>query len=327
MKSFMKVLLLIFVCTTQIQAQKIGFLIDDYVAERWYADQKYFAEKVKELGGEALMEVAYSDTAKQMDLAKKLIASGVKVLVICPTDAHQAAKIVDVAKKSGVVVVAYDRLILNENIAAYISYDNLKVGRLQAEYALKKVPRGKYILVNGPPSDNNALLCKAGQEEVLAPSIKSDKVQVIGNFVMEDWGQIGAYMKLQDFFSKTNDRPDAVVVANDEMAVGVIQGLPRELLGKTIVTGQDGDLNAIKSIVEGSQTMTVYKPIKPLAQRAAEIAMQLAKGSTITGANKIKFGALEVNAILLDPVTVDKSNYMETVIKDGQVKLSELKTN
>ncbi len=207
MKTFIKVLLLTFACTVQIQAQKIGFLVDDYINERWYSDQKYFTEKVKELGGEVLVEVAYSDTTQQVDLAKKLIGAGAKVLVVIPTDARAAAKIADLAKKSSVPVVSYDRLILSENIAAYVSYDNRKVGMLQAQYALKKVPQGKFILMNGPPSDNNAVLFKAGQEEVLAPSIKSGKVQVIGNFVMEDWGQLGSYMKLQEFFSKTKDRP------------------------------------------------------------------------------------------------------------------------
>src|SRR5260221_12910461 len=169
MKVFVKTLVLIFACAAQIQAQKIGFLMDDYISERWYSDQKYFTEKVKELGGEVLVEIAYADTTKQMELAKKLIASGVKVLVIVPTDAHQAARIVDMAKKSGVAVVAYDRLILSENIAAYISYDNQKVGRLQAEYALQKVPQGKFILINGPTSYNNAGLFKAGQQKVLTP--------------------------------------------------------------------------------------------------------------------------------------------------------------
>ena len=324
MKNLVGVLVFAFLGTTQIEAQKIGFLMDDYVSDRWYSDQKYFTEKVKELGGEVLVEIAYADTLKQAELATKLIDSGVKVLVIVPTDAHQAAKIVDRARKSGVAVVAYDRLILNENIAAYISYDNQKVGRLQAQYALEKVPQGKFILMNGPPSDNNAILFKAGQEEVLASAIKNGKVQVLANFVMADWGQLGAWMKLEDFFAKNKERPDAIVVANDEMAIGVIQALPKALMGKTVVTGQDADLAGLKNIVSGNQTMTVYKPIKPIAQRAAEIAMQLARGTAISGITKMKIGTLTVNAILLNPIVVDKSNYMETVIKDGQVKLSEL---
>src|SRR5260370_1375077 len=116
MKIFIRVLFLVFLCAPQIKAQKIGFLLDDYVSDRWYSDQKYFTEKVKELGGEVLVEIAYADTSKQAELAAKLIAAGVKVLVIVPTDARQAARIVDIAKKSEVAVVAYDRLILSENI-------------------------------------------------------------------------------------------------------------------------------------------------------------------------------------------------------------------
>ncbi len=324
MKTLGSVLVLALLCSNQIEAQKIGFLMDDYISDRWYSDQKYFTEKVKELGGEVLVEIAYADTTKQTELARKLIDAGAKVLVIVPTDAHQAARIVALAKKSGVAVIAYDRLILSKDIAAYISYDNQKVGRLQAQYALQKVPQGKYILMNGPPSDNNAILFKAGQEEVLAPSIKNGKVQILANFVMSDWGQLGAWMKLEDFFAKNKERPDAVVVANDEMAIGVIQALPKAQMGVTVVTGQDADLAGLKNIVSGNQMMTVYKPIKPIAQRAAEIAMQLARNTAISGIIKMKIGTLTVSAILLDPIVVDKSNYMDTVIKDGQVKLSDL---
>ncbi len=117
------------------------------------------------------------------------------------------------------------------------------------------------------------------------------------------------------------------MVANDELATGVIQALPKEITGKAIVTGQDADLAGIKNLVAGNQAMTVYKPIKPLAEKAAEIAMQLARGVAIKGLTKTNLGSISVNAILLDPITVDKSNYMDTVIKDGQVKLSDLKTN
>jgi len=99
MKTLLKVLFLIFPCIVQVQAQKIGLLLDDYIIERWYSDQRYFTEKVKELGGEVLVEVAYSDTAQQVELAKKLIGSGAKVLVVIPTDSHQAARIADLAKK------------------------------------------------------------------------------------------------------------------------------------------------------------------------------------------------------------------------------------
>lgn len=126
--------------------------MDDFVVERWYADQKIFTNKIKELGGECLVEVPNGDANEQVKLGKKLIEQGVKVLVIVATDARKAAEIVTLAKAAKIPVIAYDRLILSKDLSFYISYNNEKVGQLQASYALSRVPKGKYILVNGPVS-------------------------------------------------------------------------------------------------------------------------------------------------------------------------------
>jgi D-xylose transport system substrate-binding protein len=241
-----------------------------------------------------------------------------------PTDSHQASKIVDLAAKRHVPVIAYDRLILNEKLTAYISFDNLKVGRLQAEYALKKVPSGKYILLNGPVSDNNAVMFKQGQDEVLKQHIQSGKVKVVADLVMEDWGELGAMLKISELIADKNNMPNVILAANDALATGAITSLPNSAYGKTVITGQDADLSAIRDIIAGKQTMTVYKPIKPLADKAAELAMQLASGKNPDGLIKMKSGNISVNAILLDAVVVDKSNYMETVVKDGHIKPSEI---
>lgn len=305
-------------------SQKIGFLMDDYISDRWFSDEKYFKETVKELGGEVLMEVANADTAAQYSLAKKILDAGVKVLVVIPTDSRQASRIVDLATKYKVPVVSYDRLILNDKLAVYISYDNVKVGRLQAEYALKKKPSGNYILLNGPTSDNNAVLFKAGQDEVLKPHIQNGNIKVLADLVMSDWGELGAMIKINELVTDNKIMPDAVVAANDALATGAIASLPGALLGKTVVTGQDADLSGVRNIISGRQAMTVYKPIKPLAKKAAELAMKLAKGEKLEGLTKMKSGNMTVNAILLDPVAVDLSNYKDTVIKDGHVKLPEL---
>ncbi len=305
-------------------SQKIGLLLDDFISDRWYLDQKLFTEKVQELGGDVLSEVAYGDTAAQVNLAKKLIDGGVKVLVIVPTDARHARKIAEYAAEKNVPLISYDRLILSKYVTFYISYDNQKVGRLQAQYALKQKPEGTYILINGPISDNNATLFKAGQEEILAKPIRSGKVRMMGSFVMDDWGELGAWLKLEEYLSKGGADPDVVIAANDALAAGVLRALPTRLLGKTLVTGQDADLAGLKSILAGHQSMTIYKPIAPLAHKAAEMAITLAKGEEIKGAGTTQIGALIVKSILLDPVVVDKSNYKETVVKDGHAKLEEI---
>jgi D-xylose transport system substrate-binding protein len=324
--SFFKAVLLILMSAAAIsvQAQKIGLLMDSYVTDRWYLDQKLFIDKVKSLGGDVQVEVAYGDPAEQVKLAKKLIADGAKVLVVVPVDGHKASEIVAVAKASKVPVIAYDRLILNPDLAFYISYNNEKVGELQASYALSKNPTGNYLLINGPVSDNNATLFRNGQLRVLKPGIDAGKIILIGDFIMDDWGEIGALMKTDEFLSSAKDKPDVIVAANDALAGGAIQALPADLAGKVLITGQDADLTALKYIVGGSQTMTIYKPIKPLAQLAGETAVKLAKKEEIPGKMKLKTSGMEVDAILLDPVVVDKLNYKETVVKDGHVSLSEL---
>ena len=113
-------------------------------------------------------------------------------------------------------------------------------------------------------------------------------------------------------------------VINDALANGAIQTLPADLTGKIAVTGQDADLGGIRNIISGKQSMTIYKPIKPLASMAAELAIKLAKGEQVHGKTKFQSSGLTVDAIFLDPVVVDKSNYNDTVVKDGHVKASEI---
>jgi len=310
--------------THQLFSQKVGFLLDGYLTDRWYLDQKLFMDKVKELGGEPLLEVAHGDTLEQLRLGKKLIDDGVKVLVIVPTDSRQAARIVVVAKTANVPVIAYDRLIMSNNLSLYVSYNNEKVGSMQAQYAVSKIPNGNYLLFNGPVSDNNAVQFSVGQRKILDPKIRSKNVKLIGDFVMSDWGELGAMTKMDEFMSSSQEKPNVVIAANDALANGVIQSLPNDLIGKVIITGQDADIAALKNIVSGKQSMTIYKPIKPLAEMAAEMAIKLAKGETVKGATKMSSGNITVNAVLLDPVVVDKDNYKETVVKDGHAALDEI---
>jgi len=305
------------------QAQKIGLVMDSYVIDRWYLDQKLFSDKIKELGGEVKVEVAYGDPAEQLRLSKKLIDEGVKVLVIVPVDGHKAAEIVTAAKAANISVISYDRLILSKDVTMYISYNNEKVGELQAQYAVNKVPKGNYLLVNGPETDNNAVLFRKGQMKVLKPFVDSGKIKIVGDYIV-DWGEISALMKVDEFLTTSKEKPNAVIAANDALASGTIQALPAEMRGKVVVTGQDADLTGLKYILAGSQSMTIYKPIKSLAYLAAETAMQLAKGEHVKGKIKLQNGDFSVDAMLLEPVVVDKANYKETVVKDGHVSLSEL---
>ena len=309
--------------TTVSWAQKIGLLMDSYVIDRWYIDQKLFVDRIKELGGECIVEMPFGDADEQVKLGKKLIASKVDVLVIVPVDRIKAATIVQAAKEANIPVIAYDRMIDTNDLALYVSYNNLNVGKLQAQYAVNKMPQGNYLLINGPESDMNAISFREGQKLVLQPFIKNGKIKIIGDNVLDSWSELESLMKTDEFLSSHPEKPVVILAANDALATGAIQSLPKDLLGKVVVTGQDAEKTAMKNIIAGTQTMTVYKPIKALAHQAAESAMKLAKSEKVSSI-KTKIGTHEVNAILLEPVVVDKNNYKETVVKDGHINLSEV---
>jgi D-xylose transport system substrate-binding protein len=317
------VIMILFVQT--VAAQKIGLLMDSYFIDRWYTDQKVMSQKITELGGQCITEVPHGDPVEQVRLAKKLIAEKVDALILVPTDATKAIEIVDAAKEANIPVLVYDRFVSNPHVSFFISYNNGVIGRLQALYALNKVPEGKYLLINGPVSDNNAILFRDGQLSRLKSSIDAGKVKIIGDIVLGEWSEMESMMKVEEFFATTKERPDVIIAANDAIATGALQALPAALVGKTVVIGQDAELLAIKNIIKGHQSMTIYKPIPPLAERAAEIAIKLARKEAIQGSSKFKFGDVEVDAIQLDPMIVEISNYKQTVIKDGHVTLRENK--
>jgi D-xylose transport system substrate-binding protein len=310
--------------TLQAECQTVGLLMDSYVTDRWYKDQKLFTDRIKELGGDLRIEVAYGDPTEQVLACKNLISEGVKVLVVIPVDAQRAVEIAEIAKAANIPLISYDRLILSNDVSLYVSYNNEQVGELQAQYALSKVPIGSYLMVHGPVTDNNSFLLRKGQLNVLKAAIDRKEVRVLEDLIMDDWGELGALMRVDNFFSYSKEKPAVVIAANDALAGGVIQALPKELKGKIVVTGQDADVSAVQHIIDGSQAMTIYKPIKPLAYLAAEAAMKLAKGEAILGTSKLQNGNITVNSILLKPIIVDKSNYKETVLKDGHFAASEL---
>jgi D-xylose transport system substrate-binding protein len=319
----LSVVLAVMLISTLTMAQKIGLLMDSYVIDRWYIDEKLFKDRIKELGGECVVEMPYGDPDEQVRLGKKLIADGVKVLVIIPTDAKKAAVVVAAAKEANIPVIAYDRLIDTKDLSFFISYNNPQIGLLQAKYALDNVPAGNYLLINGPVSDNNAIVFRNEQLKALKPSVDSKKVKIIGDIVLDGWSEIETMMKLDEFLSSNAAKPDVIIAANDAIANGAMQSLPPDLVGKVLITGQDAELNAIKNIISGHQSMTIYKPIKPLAYKAAECAIKIARGEKIDATVKVKNGDVEVESIQLVPVVVDKRNFKNTVVKDGHVNLSE----
>lgn len=309
-------------------AIRIGFSMDSLQLERWQRDRDLFTQRAKELGAEVLVQSADGNDSVQVRQAENLLTQGVDVLVVVPHNGEIAASIVESAKRQNVPVLAYDRIIRNSDVDFYVSFDNVRVGNLQAKYLLERAPKGNYVLIGGSPTDNNAKLFRQGQMDVLNPAISRGDIKVVADQWAKDWLPSEALQHTENALTQAKNNVVAVVASNDSTAGGVVQALEEQkLAGKTLVSGQDADLAACQRIVEGTQSMTVYKPIAPLATHAAEIAVALAKHQSVQSNSKVNNGQKDVPSFLLDPIVVDKSNIAATVIKDGFLKMEDIYRN
>lgn len=308
---------------------KIGFAMDTLKEERWVRDRDAFEAHCKKMEVDCVITVADNKADKQANDVENLLTQGVDALVIAPNNATQAASMVEKAKARGIPVVSYDRLINSDKIDLYISHQVPVIGSKMAEYALANAPEGNYVMVYGASTDNNAHIMKKAQLAVLQSAVDSGKIKIVADNFIPDWKPEEALKMAENALTQNSDNIKAFVVSNDGMAGGVVQALRNKgLAGKVLVTGQDAAIDGLQRIAEGTQTMTVYKPIIPLASQAVEAAIKLARKESLTTTpfmnDQIK---KEIPAILLEVTVVDKNNLIDTVIKDGYAKFEDVYRN
>ncbi|HLM00616.1 MAG TPA: substrate-binding domain-containing protein [Pyrinomonadaceae bacterium] len=309
---------------------KIGFSMATVKEERWQRDREAFDKRCKELNVDCRITVADNNKEKQANDVDNLLTQGIDVLVIAPDDATQAASMVDKAKAQNVPVISYDRLINSDKIDLYVSHQVPVIGRKMAEYALAKVPKGNYVMVYGDAADNNSLIMKKAQMEVLQPAIDRGDIKIVAEQHAKGWSKEEALKIVENALTQHNNNVQAIIASNDGTAGGAVQALSTQgLLGKVLVTGQDAQIDALQSIAESKQTMTVYKAIIPLANTAVDAAVKLAKKESLTGTQPFRNDKLgkDMQAILLEVVAVDKDNLLTTVIKDGYANYDEVFKN
>lgn len=308
---------------------KIGFAMDTLKEERWVRDRDAFEAHCKKMEVECVITVADNKADKQANDVDNLLTQGIDALVIAPHDATQAASMVEKAAAKGVPVISYDRLINSDKISLYISHQVPVIGRKIAEYALQKAPEGNYVMVYGAGTDNNAVIMKREQLDVLKSAVDSGKIKIVADNFTPDWKPEEALKMAENALTQNSDNIKAFVVSNDGMAGGVISALEKKgLAGKILVTGQDAALDGLQRVAQGTQSMTVYKPIIPLASQAVDAAIKLAKKEALTTTPfKNETLGKEVPAILLEVTVVDKDNLMTTVIKDGFAKYDDVYKN
>lgn len=304
---------------------KIGFSMDTLKEERWQRDKELVERHARERGVEVLIDVANGDDRVQLNQAENMLTRGVDVLIVAPHNGEVAASIVEAAHRQGVPVISYDRLIRNSDVDLYISSQVVKIGEMQADYLLKRAPRGNYVIVQGSATDNNARLLHEGHMNVLKPAIDRGDIRIVANQPAREWLADEALKIVENALTRANNDIVAVVASNDGTARGAISALANQgLAGKVLVSGQDADLASMREILLGRQTMTVYKPIEPLARSAVEAAIKLARGERVETNATVNNGRKDVPSILHDLVAVDKDNIVQTVVRDGYHSLERI---
>lgn len=305
----------------------IGFSMDTLKEERWQRDKALMEKRCKELGIKLNVQVANGIDSEQIKQAENMLTQGIDVLIVAPHNGEVAAAIVEAAHRQNVPVISYDRLIKNSDVDLYISHQVVKMGEMQAKYLLDHVNKkpANFVIVGGSPTDNNAILLHTGQMNILKPAVDRGDVKIVADEYAKEWQASAALNIVENALTRSNNQVDAVVCSNDGTARGAVQALEGQgLAGKVLVSGQDADLASLKLIVEGKQTMTIYKSIEPLANGAVDAALKLAHGEKVATSETIDNGKIQVPAILLEPVAVDRNNLLTTIVKDGYHTLAEI---
>jgi D-xylose transport system substrate-binding protein len=315
----LRTMLLVAIMTSCSNKPKIGFLMDSLEIERWQKDKELFEEKVEELGGTVLVRIAEGNSPKQLEQAMELIYDKVDVLVVIPVDLYASRDIVKEAHKKDIPVISYDRMIRDSDVDYYVSADNINIGEQQAGYLSRIAPEGNYALLGGPQKDNNAGLLHLGWMNVLQPLIQKGDIKIVVDQYVENWDANEAYAIMNDYLSNSNPELKAIIAGNDELASGAIRALQEHNLQREVlVAGQDADLEAIRNIVAGYQTITIFKPIDKMAYTAANMAIKLADEEDPVNTNiTVHNGQKLVPSVFLSSQVVDSQNIKMTVVSEG----------
>ena len=311
---------------------KIGLSFSDFATERWKNEDALLHKLLEAKGYEVITSEANHDTKLQNDQIDNMVSQGIKGLIVIAEDGDSAATAVDNAAKAGVKVLAYDRLVKSPSIAAYLSFNNIAVGNGQADGVLKaldieggkwtKENPAKVVLLGGSPTDNNAILFRKGQTDVLQKYIDSGVITIVADQWVDNWDAAKANSLMENIITAQEGKIDAVVASNDGTALGALQALKAQKLAVPI-SGQDATADGCNSIVKGELTVSIYKDIRKLSPMAADAIDALINGKDIEGLKNYTMAELtnvadakgEVPCIFLPVVQITKDNVLEEIVK------------
>jgi D-xylose transport system substrate-binding protein len=323
---------------------KVGLSFSDFATERWKNEEALMRGQLEKMGYEVISSEANHDVKLQNDQIDNMVTQGVKGLLVVAEDGDAVVTSVDKAADAGVKVIAYDRLIKTAKIAAYMSFDNVEVGRQQANGIMTalglpgstkwtKANPAKVVQLAGSPTDNNATLFTKGQTEILKPFVDSGVIKIVAQQGIDNWDAANALKVMENILTAQNNKIDAVVASNDGTALGALQAMKAQgLAGKVPISGQDATADGSNSIVKGELTVTIMKDIRKLSPLAIDVMDNLIKGQPVTGMKNFSLADLTVDptktgdvpCVFLDVQQVTKDNVYDLVVKSGFQKYDDV---
>ncbi|TME61570.1 MAG: substrate-binding domain-containing protein [Chloroflexi bacterium] len=314
--------------TAAAAACTVGVSWNNYQEERWAKwDEPAIKAAIAAGGGKYVSNDAKSSAETQASNVDNLISQGAKVLIILAQDGTAIKPSVAKAIQNGVPVIAYDRLIEDPK-ALYITFDNVLVGKLEAQAVFAAKPKGNYAVIKGNKADANADFLRSGMDQVIGAAVKSGDIKIVGETYTDNWDPAKAQTNMEQILTQNQNKVDAVLSENDGMAGGVIAALTAQgLAGKVPVSGQDGDKAALNRVALGTQTVDVWKDARLLGKTAGDAAVQLCKNadpSKVSGTAKFTTpGNNSLSSILLTPNPITTAN-LNDVLTAGWITKADL---
>lgn len=306
----------------------VGVSWNNYNEERWARwDEPAIQAAIEAAGATYISSDAGSSAEQQLTDVENLIAQGADALIILAQDGTAILPAVASALEQGIPVVAYDRLIEDPG-ALYITFDNVGVGRLQAEVVFEMVPSGNYVIIKGDSGDANADFLREGYEQVIGDAVSAGDIVIVGETYTDNWDPSLAQTHMEQFLTQANNEVDAVLSENDGMASGVVSALEAQgLAGVIPVSGQDGDLAALNRVALGTQSVSVWKDARDLGKAAGEAAIAMAQGTALGDiSGVVQFdspGGNSMTSILLEPIPITQDN-LNLVVDAGWITTEQV---
>ena len=305
---------------------KIGISLPTQREERWVLDKEAFEKNASETGIEIAIQIADNNATTQQSQCENLISQGIDVLICAPHDGDAAVNIVEMAHEAGIPVIAYDRPIMTPDLDLYVTFDQYEIGKLMGQYMVEHLESGNIVFLKGDPGDPTCVPLAQGAKDAIQAKVDSGDYVIVMEQDVKDWDPVNALKIMENALTANDNNIQGVIAPNDGTAGAVVEALAAQGMadGSVIVTGQDSEVDAIKRIIEGTQSMTVFFDVRDLAGAAFGAAVTMANGQAVRDDGIYEEDGISFPQLVFPPAQVTIDNYKELLLDSGYMDPKDL---